>query len=73
MTTVIIVKRRGYDYLRSLLRDGQPVVVDRAIDRHRAMEIVEDAENGAAQVEGAVDFGERPCDWSWQMDEEMVV
>jgi hypothetical protein len=68
MKAIITIKRKGLEYLRSLERDGQVVVKDKAVSRQRAMDIVSD--HGGDLPDSH--FDQSPCNWEWQVEEEFV-
>lgn len=64
--TEIRIKRLGHLYYYGRRELGLAVVSEATISRQRALEIYQNNQDGAAaHVTGEVDFGERPCRWSW--------
>lgn len=60
---VIGIERAGNQYLYSRSQDGMMVAWPVPISAERARQIVE--ANPDASSVGTVDFGARPCDWTW--------
>lgn len=64
--TEIRVKRVGHLYYYGRRELGLAIVSEVTISRQRALEIYQNNQDGtAAHVTGVIDFGERPCRWSW--------
>ena len=64
--TEIRLKRRGHLYTYGRRELGLAIVSEATISRQRALEIYQNNQDGtAAHVTGVVDFGDRPCRWSW--------
>lgn len=64
--TEIRIKRLGHLYHYGRRELGLAVVSEVTISRQRALEIYQNNQDGvAAHVTGVVDFGDRPCRWSW--------
>jgi hypothetical protein len=69
--TEIRIKRLGHRYYYTRRELGLSVVSEVTISRQRALEIYQNNQDSAAALPaqagttGAVDFGERPCRWSW--------
>lgn len=59
----IRIKRRGHLYTYGRRQLGRAIVSEATISRQRALEIYQNNQGSAAT--GVVDFGERPCRWSW--------
>jgi hypothetical protein len=64
--TEIRLKRRGSLYTYGRRELGKAIVSEATISRQRALEIYQNNQGGtAAHATGVVDFGDRPCRWSW--------
>jgi len=64
--TEIRIKRKGHLYTYARRELGRAVVIEATISRQRALEIYQNNQDSPTpHVTGAVDFGERPCRWSW--------
>jgi hypothetical protein len=69
--TEIRIKRKGHLYTYARRELGRAVAIEVTISRQRALEIYQNNQDGTtalpaqAGTTGAVDFGERPCRWSW--------
>ncbi|MEZ4591808.1 MAG: hypothetical protein R3D55_11810 [Chloroflexota bacterium] len=64
--TEIRIKRQGHFYFYGRRELGLAIVSEATISRQRALEIYSNNQDGtAAHITGEVDFGARPCRWSW--------
>lgn len=64
--TEIRIKRVGHLYTYGRRELGLAIVSEVTISRQRALEIYQNNQDStAAHVTGVVDFGDRPCRWSW--------
>ena len=69
--TEVRIKRVGHLYTYTRRELGLAIVSEVTISRQRALEIFQNNQDAAAAIPaqagttGVVDFGERPCRWSW--------